>query len=369
MNACINLRTCVRWEKVARVRSVQVTVKTITGISFAVKVEERRSRPKPMKEIRLVDYARFLVHRKSVSIGGKKIPLEYRDSHIERWGPPEAYHPESYTVWSFPDRGDWATHDGGYRGNWSPYIPRNLIQRFTAPGDVVLDPMMGSGTTLVECRLLGREGIGIDVNLNAVMLARSRLAFRLPPELRPRRQSIRTYLGDARRMNKLPDESVDLVATHPPYASIIRYGGGAIEGDLSEIPSFDGYLESIGNVAAECYRVLTPGKHCAVLVGDTRRHRHYVPISYSVMREFVRPGFLLLEDIIKLQHNTASDRSAWRGDRSDFYKIAHEHLFVFRKPLDLADARRVALSTSAAWGRGELSNSVAAPHASSMSAK
>src|SRR3989442_14426076 len=98
----------------------------------------------------------------------------------ERQWAPQHFQLEATTVWSFPDRGHWATHEGGYRGNWSPYIPRNLIERFTAPGDVVLDPMMGSGTTLVECRLLGREGIGIDVNLNAVMLARNRLAFRLP---------------------------------------------------------------------------------------------------------------------------------------------------------------------------------------------
>ena len=61
------------------------------------------SRPRPMKEIRLVDYARFLVHRKSVRIGGKTIPLTDSHNDIERWGPPEAYRPESYTVWSFPD--------------------------------------------------------------------------------------------------------------------------------------------------------------------------------------------------------------------------------------------------------------------------
>ncbi len=332
-------------------------------------VTEIRSRPKPMKEIRLADYARFLVHRKSVRIGGKLISLEDHHDRIERWGPPDEYRPESYTVWSFPDRGDWATHDGGYRGNWSPYIPRNLIERFTAPGEVVLDPMMGGGTTLVECRLLGREGIGVDVNLNAVMLARSKLAFRLPQVMNVGRKPIRTYLGDARRMDTLSDDSVDLVTIHPPYAGIIRYGGGSVEGDLSEIPSFDGYLEAVGSVAAECYRILRPGKHCAVLVGDTRHYRHYVAISYSVMREFVRSGFLLLEDIIKLQHNTASDRSAWRGDRSDFYKIAHEHLFVFRKPTDGPDARRVGLSTRAALGRRDAPNELQKPYASSMSAR
>lgn len=38
---------------------------------------------------------------------------------------------EMTTVWSFPKRGNWATHSGMYRGNWSPYVPRNLILKFT----------------------------------------------------------------------------------------------------------------------------------------------------------------------------------------------------------------------------------------------
>ena len=302
-----------------------------------------------MKEIRSADYLRFLALRKSIRIEGKTIPLG-RTAPITGWGPPEQYQNESNTVWSFPDRGEWATHDGGYRGNWSPYIPRNLISRFTKVGDWVLDPMVGGGTTLVESKLLGRNSIGIDVNLNALMLARDRLAFRLPRPAGASRVEVKTYLGDARHANKIPDETIDLVATHPPYAGIIRYGDGLIEGDLSGISSFQGYLDGMGVVAAECYRVLKRGRHCGVLIGDTRRHRHYVPISLAVLNEFLGVGFVLLEDIIKIQHNTSSDRGRWKGRRSDFYKIAHEHLFIFRKPENDAERRHLVLSGAAILG-------------------
>ncbi|MDI3480368.1 MAG: hypothetical protein PWQ97_23 [Tepidanaerobacteraceae bacterium] len=44
---------------------------------------------------------------------------------------PENFKLETTTVWSFPDRGEWATHNGKYRGNWSPYIPRNIIMRYS----------------------------------------------------------------------------------------------------------------------------------------------------------------------------------------------------------------------------------------------
>ena len=83
---------------------------------------------------------------------------------------PEKFELETNTVWSFPDRGDWATHSGKYRGNWSPYIPRNLILRYTREGETVLDQFAGSGTTLVEAKLLNRNCIGVDINPDAIDL-------------------------------------------------------------------------------------------------------------------------------------------------------------------------------------------------------
>src|SRR6266571_7580717 len=165
--------------------------------------------PKRMKEIRPSDYVRFLALRKSIRIEGKSIPIG-NGKAISSWGPPAEYGSEANTVWSFPDRGDWATHNGEYRGNWSPYIPRNLIQRFTSKDEWVLDPMMGGGTTLVESRLLGRNAIGVDINLNAVILARDRLRFRIPPELKEQKSEIKTFLGDARRLEKIANETIDL---------------------------------------------------------------------------------------------------------------------------------------------------------------
>ena len=58
------------------------------------------------------------------------------------------FKPEETTIWSFKERGSWATHSGDYRGNWSPYVPRNLILRYTNPGDWVLDQFMGSGNNI-----------------------------------------------------------------------------------------------------------------------------------------------------------------------------------------------------------------------------
>ncbi|VVB86443.1 Modification methylase MjaII [uncultured archaeon] len=283
-----------------------------------------------MREITRTDYKQFLQSHPEVEIGETKIKLHPK-WNISQFAP-STFTPETTTVWSFPDRGDWATHVGNYRGNWSPYIPRNLILRYTAPGEIVLDQMAGSGTTAVECKLLGRRAVAVDINPDAVMVARNRLDFAYTPlDADYKVPEIRTYAGDARSLDLIGSESIDLIATHPPYASIIPYSHDR-EGDLSSVHNIAEFAAEMGRVAQECMRVLKPGKHCAVLIGDTRRNKHFVPITPRVLMGFLEAGFILREDIIKLQWKMKSTREKWFGKKYDFYLIGHEHLYVFRKP-------------------------------------
>ena len=296
-----------------------------------------------MRQISAKEYSEFLSSHNSVDIEDQKVEL-VKGWKIENYAP-EDFHPEAWTVWSFEERGDWATHKGNYRGNWSPFIPRNLIERYTKKGDTVCDPMVGSGTSLVECKLLGRKGIGIEISESAAMIAMNRLDFSFhtldhvhtEPE-------VNVYIGDARNLDAIAEGTVDLVVTHPPYWGIIPYSKATIPGDLSAL-RFEDFMKEIGKVAKECHRILRPDGHCAILIGDTRRHRHYVPISTGVLGRFLDAGFMLREDIIKLQHNTKMSRERWNGSSYDFYKIAHEHLYVFRKPTDGENPKDFQLST------------------------
>ncbi len=234
---------------------------------------------------------------------------------------------ETTTVWSFPDRGKWLTHNAKYRGNWAPQIPQNIISRYSKEGDIVLDPMVGSGTTMIEVKSLGRKGIAFDIHPEVVKLAKEACNFDISKEfLEPDIKQ-----GDARKVVSVSDESVDLIATHPPYLNIIKYGEGNIDGDLSAINSLTKFCDEIEKIASECYRVLKPSKYCAILIGDTRRRRHYVPLAFSVMQRFLKVGFILKEDVIKVQHNCSATRY-WGTQERDFLLIMHEHLFVFRKP-------------------------------------
>lgn len=276
------------------------------------------------------DYRRFIREKRHVKIGSVDVEIG-RPWRIKEFGPPKDYKSEEFTVWSFPSRGDWATHSGNYRGNWSPFIPRNLIEKYSKSGEIVLDQMCGSGTTLVECKLLGREGVGVDANRDAIMVARDRLNFDYNSLDRSRGSEIRTFVGDARNLDLINDGTIDLIATHPPYAGIISYTRERVENDLSRL-RLPGYIDAMRRVAGESFRVLKENKYCGILIGDTRKGRHYIPISLGVLQAFLSVGFILKEDIVKVQHKMMGTRQKWRGHNYDFYKIAHEHLYVFRKP-------------------------------------
>jgi len=245
--------------------------------------------------------------------------------------PPAQFELETTTVWSFPKRGNWATHNASFRGNWAPQIPRNLLLRYSEMGDLVLDQMCGCGTTLIECKLTGRNAIGLDINPDMVEIARKNLDFN--PDAGMREVQIDVDVGDARNLKDLVVDSVDLIATHPPYADIIKYSKGAIQEDLSNIHDIDRFCEEMKKVASECYRVLKPGKYCTILIGDTRRKKYYIPISHRVMQGFLDVGFRLKEDIIKHQWNCKTT-PFWTQKSKDcnFLLIMHEHLFVFKKP-------------------------------------
>lgn len=238
---------------------------------------------------------------------------------------PENFELETNTVWAFPERGKWATHDAKWRGNWSPYIPRNIILRYSNENDLVLDQFVGGGTTLVEAKLLGRNVIGVDVNPVAIQRCIEKCSFEYENA-----GMVDVRLGDARNLDFLENESVDLICTHPPYSNIIRYSED-IENDLSHLEMKD-FLKEIYKVAQESYRVLKKDKFCAVLMGDIRKKGMVKPLAFETMRIFELAGFRTKEIIIKEQHNCKAT-GFWKTSsvKHNFLLLAHEYFFVFKK--------------------------------------
>lgn len=237
---------------------------------------------------------------------------------------PENFKLENTTVWSFKERGNWATHKGDYRGNCSPEVPRNLLLKYTKEKDIVLDPFCGSGTTLIECKLLNRIGVGIDINENALKLAKNRLDFNFKTIYEPK-------LIKANSINLheiVPDNKIDFIFVHPPYSDIIKYSKN-IKGDISRL-SLQEFLNQMKLFSKECFRILKKDKVCSILIGDIRKNKNIITLGFYIMNIFIQTGFTLKEIIIKEQHNCKMT-DYWKNKNIDFYLLAHEYIFILKK--------------------------------------
>ncbi|MBI3760221.1 MAG: site-specific DNA-methyltransferase, partial [Deltaproteobacteria bacterium] len=102
------------------------------------------------------------------------------DLDLTRWREYDDLITES--LWQIPERDRSGAHNGDYHGNFVPQIPYQALRRYTKRGDVVLDPFLGSGTTLIECRRLGRHGLGIELKPELVQTTRQRINHEKNPD-------------------------------------------------------------------------------------------------------------------------------------------------------------------------------------------
>src|SRR5688572_13855394 len=106
--------------------------------------------------------------------------------------------------WTSRQRQSHALHEVSYRACFKAELPRFLIERLTGPGEVVYDPFMGRGTTLLEAALMGRRAPGNDINPLSRLLIRPRLA---PPPL----DAIARRLGEVDWHAAVPHANRDLL--------------------------------------------------------------------------------------------------------------------------------------------------------------
>ena len=195
--------------------------------------------------------------------------------------------------------------------------------RYSKPGDWVLDQFMGSGTTLVEAKLLNRNAVGIDINPQSISISETNLQFQCETN-----SKIFIRKGNATDLHFIKDSSIDFICTHPPYADIIKYSKD-ISGDISLL-GMEEFLKEMYKVAKESYRVLKKGKMCSVMIGDMRKNGKVVPLGFSVMECFLQAGFVNKEIIIKEQHNCRSTDYWEKQNNKFFHNTLHKKINVHK---------------------------------------
>ncbi|MEM0138680.1 MAG: DNA methyltransferase [Thermoplasmatales archaeon] len=261
-------------------------------------------------------------------------PGRINDINLNRWKDYEDILTDS--LWIFDKRDSSGEHLGWYWGNFIPQIPNQLILRYSKSGDWVFDPFAGSGTTLIECRRLGRNGIGIELNGDVAIKARERI------EMERNERNVTTDLvtGDSTGLDfkslisKEGIENVNLVIMHPPYHNIIKFSGN--DKDLSNTPSVDLFIRELGKIAGKCADILEKDRYLALVIGDKYESGQWIPLGFYSMQEILNLGLKLKSIVVKNFDYTRGKRSQqelwrYRALQGGYYVFKHEYIFIFKK--------------------------------------
>lgn len=258
---------------------------------------------------------------------------KYNDIDIERWK--DYTDIETDSLWIIDKRDNSGVHAGDYHGNFVPQIPHQLFSRYTKKGDWILDPFMGSGTSLIEAQRMKRNAIGIELQQNVIDNAAQRISVEENNESR-----IITICGDSSEVDLKPVldsagiEKVQFVIFHPPYWDIIKFSDNPA--DLSNCENLEKFKDSFGKIIDNTTIFLEKNRYCAVVIGDKYANSQVIPLGFHCMNTFLERNFLLKAVIVKNFGETkgkANQQAIWRyrALKSDFYIFKHEYIFVFKK--------------------------------------
>ena len=247
----------------------------------------------------------------------------------------------SISVWSDLKKGA-AEARLGHPASFPVALAERCIEIFTGgPGEIVLDPFAGSGTTLIGARNLGRRGIGVELYEHYRTLFRERLAAEGQNGAGGAAPEPRFIVADARRLDQyFAPGSVDFVLTSPPYWDILTarrsadhrenrfYGDDCA--DLGLTDHYPTFLNELQAVFSRVATVLKPGRHCVVVVMDLRKKERFYPLHIDLSTALAGTG-LALDDIIIWDRHAEYNRLRPLGYPSVFrVNKIHEFLLIFK---------------------------------------
>lgn len=286
-----------------------------------------------MLESRTYQRAKYYLNR--LKVGVKKVKTnKINDINLLRWKEYDEIITNS--LWLLDKRDTSGAHLGSYWGNFIPQIPHQMMLRYTKKGEWVLDPFVGSGTTLIECRRLGRNGVGVELNEQVVIKAKELIE----KESNNSNVTSDIIVGDSTEIDfkeilkKREINKVQLIIMHPPYHDIIKFSKDPK--DLSNAPSVEKFLEMFGKVVDNIHPFLDKNRYLVIVIGDKYLKGEWIPLSFYVMQEVLKRGYKLKSIIVKNFEETRAKRNQkelwrYRALVGGFYVFKHEYVLLFKK--------------------------------------
>ncbi len=280
-----------------------------------------------------IERSRYYIKRLIKSLSEVKTG-KINDLNLNRWKEYDDILTDS--LWVLNKRDKSGAHNAGYWGNFIPQIPNQLLRRYTKKNDWVLDPFLGSGTTLIECKRLGRNGLGIELQPAVLNLALKNIS----DEENPHSVRTETICSDSQTLDfskeliNLGINSVQFIIMHPPYWDIIKFSDD--NDDLSNAESADKFLLMLGKVIDNTYPLLDKERYFALVIGDKYSNGEWIPLAFYSMQTAMERGYKLKSIIVKNFEETKGkmkQKELWRyrALAGGFYIFKHEYIFIFKK--------------------------------------
>ncbi|MFH0771365.1 MAG: DNA methyltransferase [Candidatus Omnitrophota bacterium] len=303
------------------------------GDTVILKKEALLEELNQIEKAQTIERARYYLDRLRRGVNEIKTS-KINDINLNRWKEYEEVLTDS--LWVLEKRNTSGVHAGWYWGNFIPQIPHQLMTRYTKKGDWVLDPFLGSGTTLIECRRMGRNGIGIELNPETAKRAKDTIK----KEANPDGIISETIIGDSRKielrekLDRLGIKQIQLLLMHPPYHDIIRFSKS--KDDLSNAPTTEDFISMFGAVLDNTASYLEKGRYLAIVIGDKYCKGTWIPLGFNIMNEVLKRDFSLKAIIVKNFEETRGKRNQkelwrYRALAGGFYIFKHEYILLFKK--------------------------------------
>lgn len=280
---------------------------------------------------------------------------------------PLAVWPVTQITSQYQRAGRYDASSSKHPGKMVPALARRIVEEYSSPGDLVVDPMCGIGTTIVEGASLARRCIGIDLEQRWIEIAHSNIAAAVTgshhrfAEVRP---------GDASRLSESLGSlsgSVDLIATSPPYACDVAtvdkrawHSGGSLKSAESYNYSDDtanlghargdDYRQQMIGVYRSCFDALRPGGLLVTVTKNMRRKGRLIDLVSLTVELATSVGFGYFQHNIALLCGVQNDGlvarpSFWqthhlraaRARGVPQHLVAHEDVLVFVKDSEVTD--------------------------------
>ena len=288
---------------------------------------------KQISETKTIERTQYYLKRLIKSLVEEKTG-KINDLNLNRWKEFDDLITDS--LWLINKRDKSGAHKADYWGNFIPQIPNQFLRRFTKRGDWILDAFLGSGTTLIECQRLGRNGLGIELNPSAIKSAN----YLLEKEKNSYKSKTIIVKGNScdidlkLTMKENGISNFQFLILHPPYWDIIKFSKN--KDDLSNAKSIEEFLKMFGEVLDNILPHLQKERYLAVVIGDKYSAGEWIPLGFYVMQEVLKRKCKLKSTIVKNFDQTLGKRNQkelwrYRALAGGFYIFKHEYIFLFQK--------------------------------------